>query len=58
VLTLILWATRVPAGADETLPQQYTADPASAPAPVTGAPGVGLGIPGAAGGLKGPGAGR
>jgi SSS family solute:Na+ symporter len=39
VLTLILKATRVPEGADETLPHQYTADPdavpAAAPAGVT-----------------------
>jgi SSS family solute:Na+ symporter len=33
VLTLIMKAVRVPAGADETLPHQYTADPADAPAP-------------------------
>jgi SSS family solute:Na+ symporter len=32
VLTLIMKAVRVPAGADETLPHQYTADPADAPA--------------------------
>jgi SSS family solute:Na+ symporter len=32
VLTLIMKAVRVPAGADETLPHQYTADPAAAPA--------------------------
>jgi solute:Na+ symporter, SSS family len=34
VLTLVLKAARVPEGADETLPHQYTADPAQAPAPV------------------------
>jgi solute:Na+ symporter, SSS family len=34
VLTLILKATRVPEGTDETLPHQYTADPEEAPAPV------------------------
>ncbi|HZR49036.1 MAG TPA: sodium:solute symporter [Streptosporangiaceae bacterium] len=34
VLTLILRAVRVPQGADETLPHQYTADPDEAPAPV------------------------
>jgi len=49
VLTVILNATRVPSGADETLPDQYTADPAAAPAPVPAAPGLGLGAPGAAG---------
>jgi SSS family solute:Na+ symporter len=43
VLTLILKATRVPEGADETLPHQYTADPEDAPAPVP----AGLGIAGA-----------
>jgi SSS family solute:Na+ symporter len=34
ILTLVFKATRVPEGADETLPQQYTADPTDAPAPV------------------------
>jgi SSS family solute:Na+ symporter len=34
ILTLIFKAARVPEGADETLPQQYTADPTDAPAPV------------------------
>jgi len=34
VLTLILRAARVPQGADETLREEYTADPAEAPAPV------------------------
>ncbi|HEX6523793.1 MAG TPA: sodium:solute symporter [Streptosporangiaceae bacterium] len=34
VLTLIFKAVRVPAGADETLPHQYTADPEETPAPV------------------------
>jgi len=34
VLTLILKATRVPEGTDETLPHQYTADPEDVPAPV------------------------
>jgi solute:Na+ symporter, SSS family len=48
VLTLIFSAARVPAGADETLPHQYTADPAAAPVPVPAAPGLGLGAPGAA----------
>jgi solute:Na+ symporter, SSS family len=32
VLSLILHATRVPEGTDETLPQEYTADPEQAPA--------------------------
>jgi SSS family solute:Na+ symporter len=41
VLTLILRAARVPAGADETLPHQYTDDPAAAPVPVPAAPGLG-----------------
>ena len=52
ILTLVLKATRVPEGADETLPQQYTADPAQAPAPVpagAGVGGVGIGTAGAAG---------
>jgi SSS family solute:Na+ symporter len=31
VLTLVLRATRVPAGTDETLQPQYTADPVDAP---------------------------
>jgi solute:Na+ symporter, SSS family len=34
VLTVVLKAARVPEGADETLPHQYTADPEEAPAPV------------------------
>ena len=34
VLTLIFKAFKVPAGTDETLPHQYTADPPEAPAPV------------------------
>jgi SSS family solute:Na+ symporter len=32
ILTLVLRAVRVPAGTDETLPRQYSADPAEAPA--------------------------
>jgi solute:Na+ symporter, SSS family len=40
VLTLLFKAVRLPAGTDETLPHQYTADPAEAPAPVPA--GVGL----------------
>jgi solute:Na+ symporter, SSS family len=34
VLTLVLRAFRVPEGADETLPHEFTADPDKAPAPV------------------------
>jgi SSS family solute:Na+ symporter len=34
LLSIILNALKVPVGADETLPHQYTADPADAPAPV------------------------
>ena len=37
VLTLVLRATRVPAGADETLQPQYTADPVDAPTPAPAA---------------------
>jgi solute:Na+ symporter, SSS family len=53
ILTLIFKAARVPQGADETLPHQYTADPAEAPAPAPAGvgPGVGLGTAGAAGDL-------
>ncbi len=40
VLTLVLKAAKVPAGADETLPHQYVADPVGAPAPEPA--GVGL----------------
>ena len=40
VLTLILKAVKAPAGTDETLPHQYTADPAPTPAPAPA--GVGL----------------
>jgi SSS family solute:Na+ symporter len=49
ILTLVFKATRVPEGADETLPHQYTADPAQAPAPAPAA----VGIAGAAGDLSG-----
>jgi solute:Na+ symporter, SSS family len=41
VLTVVLKAAKVPEGADETLPHQYTADPEQAPAPEPA--GVGLG---------------
>jgi SSS family solute:Na+ symporter len=51
ILTLVFKATRVPEGADETLPHQYTADPAQAPAPARAA--VGIGTAGAAGDLSG-----
>jgi SSS family solute:Na+ symporter len=37
VLTLVLRVARVPAGADETQPRQYTADPVDAPAPAPAA---------------------
>jgi solute:Na+ symporter, SSS family len=47
ILTLVFKAARVPEGADETLPHQYTADPAEAPSPAPAA--VGLGTAGAAG---------
>jgi solute:Na+ symporter, SSS family len=47
ILTLIFKATRVPEGADETLPHQYTADPAEPPAPAPTP--VGTGTTGAAG---------
>jgi SSS family solute:Na+ symporter len=47
ILTLVFKATRVPEGADETLPGQYTADPAQAPAPAPAV--VGIGTAGAAG---------
>jgi SSS family solute:Na+ symporter len=40
VLTPILKATRIPEGADETLPHQYTADPDKAPAPTPAGVGV------------------
>jgi SSS family solute:Na+ symporter len=41
VLTLVFKAAKVPEGADETLPHQYTADPEHAPTPAPA--GVGLG---------------
>jgi solute:Na+ symporter, SSS family len=47
ILTLVFKAVRVPAGTDETRPQEYTADPAETPAPTPAA--VGLGTAGAAG---------
>jgi SSS family solute:Na+ symporter len=45
VLTLVFRAAKVPQGADETLPHQYTADPVSVPAPVP----AGVGAPAAGG---------
>jgi hypothetical protein len=42
VLTLVLRAARVPAGTDETLPHQYTADPEQAPAPMPAGVGAAL----------------
>ena len=49
ILTVIFRAAKVPQGADETLPHQYTADPADLPAPAPA--GIGLGAAGAAGDL-------
>jgi solute:Na+ symporter, SSS family len=46
ILTLILKAFRVPEGADETLPHQYTADPVSEPAPAPAGAGAGAGLAG------------
>ena len=43
ILTLVFKAARVPAGADDTLPSQYTADPAEAPAPAPAPVGIGSG---------------
>jgi SSS family solute:Na+ symporter len=45
VLTLVLRATRVPAGTDETLPRQYTADPVDAPAPAPASAVLGSEVP-------------
>jgi hypothetical protein len=41
ILTVVFRALKVPQGSDETLPHQYTADPADAPTPAPA--GVGLG---------------
>jgi SSS family solute:Na+ symporter len=49
ILTVVFRAAKVPQGADETLPHQYTADPADLPAPAPA--GVGIGSAGAAGDL-------
>jgi SSS family solute:Na+ symporter len=40
VLTVVFRAARVPEGVDETLPEQYTADPEQAPAPMPTAVGA------------------
>jgi SSS family solute:Na+ symporter len=45
VLTLVLRAARVPAGADETLPRQYSADPVDTPAPAPAAAVLGSEVP-------------
>ena len=45
VLTLVLRAARVPAGTDETLPHQYTADPVDAPAPAPAGAVLGSEVP-------------
>jgi solute:Na+ symporter, SSS family len=50
VLTLVLRAVRVPAGTDETLLRQYTADPAEAPARAPAGVHVGSEVPGRASG--------
>jgi len=50
ILTLVLRAARVPAGTDETLPQQYSADPAEVPAPAPAAAVVGSEVRGEGGG--------
>ncbi len=49
VLTLIFRAVKVPQGADETLPHQYTMDPAEAPVAAPARAGVGAAGLGAAG---------
>jgi SSS family solute:Na+ symporter len=49
ILTLIFKATRVPEGADETLPHQYLAEQAEAPAPAPASASAGLGTAGTAG---------
>jgi SSS family solute:Na+ symporter len=45
VLTLVLRVARVPGGADETLPRQYTADPVDAPGPAPAAAVLGSEVP-------------
>jgi hypothetical protein len=49
ILTLIFKAARIPEGTDETLPQEYQADPGEAPAAAPA--GVGVGSIGSAGDL-------
>jgi solute:Na+ symporter, SSS family len=49
ILTLVLRAAKVPQGADETLPHQYTADPEEAPAPAPAAAGASAGTSGVVG---------
>ncbi len=49
ILTVIFRVAQVPQGADETLPHQYTADPADVQVPTPA--GIGLGAAGAAGDL-------
>jgi SSS family solute:Na+ symporter len=46
VLTLVFRAVRVPAGTDETLPHQYTADPVDAKAPAPAGVVLGSEVPG------------
>jgi solute:Na+ symporter, SSS family len=43
ILTLFFKAVRAPEGADETAPDQYTADPVEAPAPAPAGAGAGVG---------------
>jgi solute:Na+ symporter, SSS family len=50
ILTLVLRAARVPAGTDETLPHQYTADPAETPALAPASVHAGSEVPGRASG--------
>ena len=45
ILTLVLRAVRVPAGTDETLPHQYTDDPADTPAPAPAGAMMGSEVP-------------
>jgi solute:Na+ symporter, SSS family len=49
ILTLVLRATRVPAGTDETRRQQYTADPVEAPTPAPAAAVLGSDVSGGGG---------
>jgi SSS family solute:Na+ symporter len=46
VLTLLFRVARVPAGTDETLPRQYTADPVDAKAPAPASAVLGSEVPG------------